>query len=317
MSHKIIATTEESNMRIDKFLATRLESISRSRVKALIESGCLSASGVIIKDCSASVKQLVEYEIIIPEAATSDILPSKTVEFEVIYEDDHLLVINKPAGLTVHPGAGNHQDTLVNGLIHRYKDKLSSIGAVERPGIVHRLDKDTSGLMVVARNDYAHRFLSKQLATRALSRNYIAIIWGCINPIAGVINSNLARNRLDRTKMRTVKSGGKEAITNYKLLETYLGGSVSKIECKLETGRTHQIRVHLSYRGHPLIGDSVYGFKNKKIPKHNDIDISFFTRQALHSKKIAFIHPESKELMEFEIPLPDDMLELISVLTTI
>lgn len=313
MSHKIIATIDEIGMRIDQFLTKRLQSISRTRVKSLIKSGHLSASGSIIKDCSVSVKQLLEYEISIPEAIISDILPSKHINFEVVYEDDHLLVINKPAGLTVHPGAGNYQDTLVNGLMYHYQDKLSSIGGVERPGIVHRLDKDTSGLMIVALNDYAHHFLSQQLSTRTLSRNYVAIIWGAINPIAGIVNENLARSRADRTKMRVVKFGGREAITHYRLLETYLDGLISKIECKLVTGRTHQIRVHMSYKNHPLVGDLVYGAKNKKIPKHYHVNIDYFKRQALHAKKIAFIHPGSKKLMEFEIPLANDMIELINI----
>jgi 23S rRNA pseudouridine1911/1915/1917 synthase len=310
--YKLTANQDDAGTRLDKFIATNIQDLSRSRVKSLIESGHLKINGTIIKDCSLSVKQLVEYELEVPSPTTSAMQATK-MSIDVVYEDDHMLVINKPAGLTVHPGAGNYQDTLANGLLHYCKDNLSGIGGVERPGIVHRLDKDTSGLMVVAKNDTAHRKLSKQLSTRELSRIYLAIVWGVPSPAAGTIKVNLARSVRDRTKIMAVRAGGREAITHYKMLKNY-HDMASLIECKLETGRTHQIRVHLSHKGHALLGDQSYGNNSSKYAKIAKVVLSDFKRQALHSTKIGFIHPATGDYMQFEVPVPEDMAGLIKAL---
>jgi 23S rRNA pseudouridine1911/1915/1917 synthase len=311
-TYKFNTTEQDFGTRLDKFIAINCPDLSRSRIKVLIESGNLKCGQLIIKDCSLSVKQLVEYELTVPVATPSE-MSATNMEIDVVYEDEFLAVINKPAGLTVHPGAGNYNDTLANGLLHKYGDSLSGIGGVQRPGIVHRLDKDTSGLMVIAKNDHAHRYLSKQLASRELSRTYIAIVWGMINPSTGAIKINMARSTRDRTKMSAVPSGGKEAVTNYKTLEIFQDGLVSKLECKLETGRTHQIRVHMSFKGHNLLGDPLYGSIS---PRYTHIRnrIKDFNRQALHSTQIGFIHPKTLEYMEFKADLPQDMQNLLGIL---
>ncbi len=299
----------ELGMRLDKFLAMRLAQYSRTSIKNFITAGCLLENNHTIKDPAKLVKQL-EYQLTIPEAKPTHLIASSNIAFEIIYEDEDLIVVNKPAGLTVHPGAGNYQDTLVNGLIHHYENQLSSVSGKLRPGIVHRLDKNTSGLMLVAKNDYAHNFLSKQLSSRSLSRTYIALVWGTPSLAAGTISLNIARSKQDRIKMQVVTTGGKVAITHYRVLTSYLDKKISMLECKLATGRTHQIRVHLSHKGHAIIADNTYG--KASLAKYN---IAWFNRQALHAKKIGFIHPKSQELMEFEIALPEDMQLLISAIS--
>jgi 23S rRNA pseudouridine1911/1915/1917 synthase len=214
-----------------------------------------------------------------------------------------LLVINKPAGMTVHPAPGHYDDTLVNALLSLCGDSLSGIGGVMRPGIVHRIDKDTSGLLVVAKNDITHNNLATQLANRTLKRQYIAVVKGIPKPIAGIIDANIARSPVNRQKMAVVKSGGKTAVTHYITKKVFTNNAI--VQCNLETGRTHQIRVHLAHIGYPIIGDLVYGRKN------NNYD---FTRQALHAEKLSFIHPRTNKLVEFEAVLPDDIKQLIALL---
>jgi 23S rRNA pseudouridine1911/1915/1917 synthase len=246
------------------------------------------------------------------EEAQQGIMPNN-IPIDIIYEDDDLIVLNKSSNMTVHPGAGNHNDTLVNALLY-HTNCLSDIGGEIRPGIVHRLDKDTSGLMVIAKNNQAHAHLANQIETRELIRQYKALVWGMIKPIEGVINIPMDRNRLDRKKMSTVKTGGKKAITNYKTVEILHGGLFTLVECKLDTGRTHQIRVHLSHIGHSIVGDQTYGNNRRKIQGCPDLlkDVLYaMNRQALHSFYISFIHPRNGNRMDFKTELPKEYEELV------
>ena len=317
---EIIATPEDSGQRIDKFLAGRLNELSRSRVQALIDQGHIHCNGAPA-DASAKVKAGQIFTIIIPETEPSHILP-QDIALNIIYEDAHLLVINKPAGMTVHPAPGHPDMTLVNALLAHCGSSLSGIGGVARPGIVHRIDKDTSGLLVVAKHDSAHHKLSEQLSTRTLGRTYLALVWGIPKKASGTITGNLGRSPSNRQKMAVVRSGGKEAVTHYKTLETF-HDKITLIECKLETGRTHQIRVHCAHLGHPLVGDQTYGQSTqsrlngggyKSLNPEARSTLLAFERQALHALKLHLIHPESEKEMEFSCPLPDDMQTLISVL---
>lgn len=315
-SYKLIVNEVESKLRIDKLLANNLLTISRSRIQQLIIDGHLLVDGLTIRDCSLTVKSGMLCILTIPPAVESSLI-STPIKLDIVYEDEALLVINKQAGLTVHPGAGNYQDTLVNGLLNYCNGQLSGIGGVLRPGIVHRLDKDTSGLMVVAKSDKAHLHLAKQIADRSLIRQYLAIIWGKITPICGTIISNLARSKYDHTKITTVKAGGKQAITHYRIIKCFLNESFSLVECKLQTGRTHQIRVQLSNLGHSLLGDQKYGNNKRKFNKNCQNlsqTISQFKRQALHAKLISFTHPYSNDLLTFESAMPVDMNNLLAEL---
>ncbi len=307
---------EDKKQRLDKFLVSKFATIkpefSRSRIQDLITSGCVFIGHNAITGCDYKIKGGEHLIVKIPAALESEIV-AKNIDFEIVFEDEFMLVINKPAGLTTHPGNGNQQNTLVNALLFHCGKTLSGINGVMRPGIVHRLDKDTSGLMVVAKNDLAHQELARQIEQRILKRNYLAFCYGLPKPLSGVINKNIGRSKINRLKMAIMRTGGRTAITNYEVKEIYFDGLISMVECKLDTGRTHQIRVHLASIGHSIIGDSTYG--NRKKSLHN-IDesvkdlVNNFPRQALHSYKISFIHPFSKEEMEFEIDLPDDIKKL-------
>ncbi len=311
---------EDKKQRLDKFLVSKLTQIkpefSRSRVQDLITSGNVFDGENIITGCDYKMKGSENLLVKIPAALESDIL-AKDIPFEIIFEDENMLVINKPAGLTTHPGNGNQQNTLVNALLFHCGKTLSGINGVMRPGIVHRLDKDTSGLMVVAKNDLAHQELARQIEQRILKRNYLAFCYGMPKPLSGVIDKNIGRSKINRLKMAITRTGGRTAITNYAVKKIYFDGLLSMIECKLDTGRTHQIRVHLTSIGHSIIGDTAYGNCKKSL---GDIDdkiktlINDFPRQALHSYKIGFIHPTSREEMEFKIDLPEDIKNLKEIL---
>ncbi len=282
---------------------------SRTRIKALVEGNNLSKAGKIFTDISYKVKPGDEFTLTIPAAKPSEIL-ANPIPLNIVYEDKYLLVINKQAGLTVHPGAGNHGDTMVNALLSHCAGKLSGIGGVERPGIVHRLDKDTSGLMVVAKDDNTHHSLAKQIELRELKRVYLAVVWGVLSPPNGKIEANIGRSKTNRKKMAVFRTSGKKALTHYKTLENF-GGLFSLVECRLETGRTHQIRVHMAHKGNSLVGDQSYGNNKRKIPGQIADLIREFPRQALHSAKIAFTHPKTGKSMEFTAELPADIKELI------
>lgn len=310
--------------RLDKILATLAgEGVSRSRLKVLIEDSQVTLNGKICDDASAKVMIGDEISLTIPQAVEATPQP-ENIPLDIIYEDDDMLVINKAVGMVVHPGAGNPHGTLVSALLYHCGDTLSGIGGVRRPGIVHRLDKDTSGLMVVAKNDRAHQGLSSQLSDRSLSRVYHALVWKEPTPIKGIINVPIGRHQTSRIRM-SVRShaSGREAITHYLRQDVLRGGVASLVTCKLETGRTHQIRVHMQHLGHPLLGDQLYGLPQQEQRSmlnrfgYSEEDRDFvmaFPRQALHAAEIMFIHPITGEEMEFESSIPADFEGLFDLL---
>ncbi len=318
--HTITAAENDAGQRLDRFLTAQLPDMSRSRLQALIGQGCVSSQGAVIDDAACKVKPQQQFTLVIPETVPSYILP-QDIALDIIYEDEHLLVINKPAGLTVHPAPGHADNTLVNALLAHCGESLSGIGGVARPGIVHRIDKDTSGLLVVAKHDSAHTHLSAQLAERTLKRTYLAVVWGDLKQKSGSISGNIGRSTSNRQKMVVVKSGGKPATTHYRVVEPF--GIASLVECNLETGRTHQIRVHLTHVSHPLVGDQTYGQSTqsrlnatpmKALPAATRQALLSFERQALHAKSLGLIHPATGKSMQFSCDLPSDMLQLIDAL---
>ncbi|MBO4644488.1 MAG: RluA family pseudouridine synthase [Alphaproteobacteria bacterium] len=301
---------EQAKIRLDKWLAQVTE-LSRSRISALIEQGQVFLNKEALRDQDRKTAPNEVYRIILPPPIEA-VPVAQEIPLEIIYEDNDLLVLNKPAGMVVHPAAGNHEGTLVNALLAHCRQSLSGIGGVIRPGIVHRLDKETSGLMVVAKNDEAHQGLSEQFAVHSLERSYLALVWGMLSPSSGVIETQIGRSSVNRKKMAVVASGGKRAETHYQMVETYAAGKISLVKCTLKTGRTHQVRVHMTALGHSLIGDKMYG-KAPKGAQQSDLltEAAKFPRQALHSYKMSFVHPITHKTMNFEIPLPPDMRRLI------
>lgn len=307
-----------SELRLDKFLAESLDELSRSKVKWLIMHGHVSLDDALLSDPSYIIRTSGTISVQLPQAEITDVL-AVPMELDIVYEDEALLVINKAAGLTVHPAAGHTNDTLVNGLLAYCGDQLSAIGDVARPGIVHRLDKDTSGLMVVAKTDTAHRKLAAQLADRSLTRIYTALVWGVPSPVEDVVDAAIGRHPVHRKRMAVLDaSKGRQAITHYKITEKIGGGDFSLVECRLKTGRTHQIRVHMEHIGHSLVGDPVYGGPHRGSRKALSPDVreavQAFPRQALHARALSFIHPVSNAVIACEAPLPEDMAELMSAL---
>ncbi|MCM2473273.1 RluA family pseudouridine synthase [Rhizobium sp. CG5] len=329
---KALIAGEDAEGRLDAWLAGALGGdLSRNRVKALIEQGAVFINGTAVTEPKRKIKPGDSLAIVMPEAEDAE-PQGEDIPLEVLYEDRDLIVLAKPAGLVVHPGAGNWTGTLVNALIHHCGDSLSGIGGVKRPGIVHRLDKETTGVMVVAKNDLAHRHLADQFAdhgrTGPLERAYRAIVWGRPRTLKGTIDAPLGRAG-DRTK-RTVKKedtdDAREAITHYTVVERYgekpdATCVASLVECRLETGRTHQIRVHMAHIGHPLIGDPEYGaaFKTKAnlLPDVARTVVNGFHRQALHAYLLAFEHPSTGKTMRFEAPVPADMQAVIDALQAV
>lgn len=294
---KVILKAGEGGERIDKFIADNSEGISRSYAAKLC-----AERRVLVEGKNADKKYKLKggemIEIDVPEPETVEVLP-ENIPLDIVYEDDDLIVVNKPQGMVVHPAAGNESGTLVNALMYHCGGSLSAINGVIRPGIVHRIDKDTSGLLVAAKNNEAHLFLSAQLKERKAVRKYIALVNGNIKEDRGTINKPIARHPNDRKKMAVV-SGGREAVTHYNVLERY--GGYTLVECVLETGRTHQIRVHMASIGHSIVGDPVYGIKKEKYKLNG---------QLLHAKTIGFVHPSTGEMMEFTSELPDYFKEVI------
>jgi 23S rRNA pseudouridine1911/1915/1917 synthase len=316
----LIITADENGERLDRVLANRVTELSRSRIKALVLAGQVTIDGQPILDPGRKVR--TDDAIVIAVPAPEPAAPSaEPIPLNIIYEDDAIIVIDKPSGLVVHPAAGNWTGTLVNALIAHCGDSLSGIGGVRRPGIVHRLDKDTSGLLVVAKTDRAHRKLAAQFAdhgrTGVLERAYLAFAWGVPARPKGTIDQPIDRHPQARDKM-AVRAGGRTAVTHWEVLERYAGTSqknvASLIECRLETGRTHQIRVHLAAIGHPLLGDPVYGpgFKTKasQLPERAREALAALDRQALHAHILALEHPVTGELMRFRSELPADLAAL-------
>ena len=304
------------NYRIDKFLHSEINELSRTRLQTLIHDGHVKLNNIIINDSAKKIKNKDEIKINFPPAKKTLIKPNK-IFLNILYDDGDIIIINKNPGVVVHPGAGNYDNTIVNGLLYKYHNKLSSIGGKLRPGIVHRIDKDTSGVIVVAKNDNAHINLSQQFSEHTIKRTYEALIWGSLKPQHGVIREKISRSIRNRQLMSVRKEKGKIAITNYKTLKIFHNFNLPKIsliECKLETGRTHQIRVHMKFKGNPIIGDKSYGKlkKNfKKIDPSIEKKINNFNRQALHAKSLGFLHPGTKKEVFFEARRPTDFDTLI------
>ncbi|MGY3440211.1 23S rRNA pseudouridine1911/1915/1917 synthase [Bradyrhizobium sp. USDA 4473] len=317
---EVIVAGDEGSARLDRVLAQRTPELSRSRLKALILAGSVTVKDAVVRDPAYHVIRGDTIIIDVPEAAPAE-PKGEDIALDIVFEDDDIIVIDKPRGLVVHPAAGHATGTLVNALIAHCGTSLSGIGGVKRPGIVHRLDKDTTGLMVVAKNDHAHQSLTAQFAdhgrTGPMERGYMAFAWGVPNRPHGTIDAPIDRHPHAREKM-AVRQGGREAITHFEVLSSFAGRDgkpvASLLACRLETGRTHQIRVHLAHLGHPLLGDSVYGphFKTKAGhlgPEGKDA-LTALDRQALHAYLLALEHPRTGELLHWEAPLPEDLLLL-------
>ncbi|HYD65823.1 RluA family pseudouridine synthase [Azospirillum sp.] len=319
--HTVAVPPEAAGDRLDKVLAAAVPDLSRSRAQALLEQGHVRSDGRTITDASQRVKPGQTFEVLVP-AAEPAVPEAQEIPLTVVHEDADVLVLDKPPGLVVHPAAGNADGTLVNALLAHCGDSLSGIGGVRRPGIVHRLDKDTSGLMVVAKNDRAHHALTEQFSDRSLSRTYQALVWGVPSPKQGRIEGNIGRHPTDRKRMAVLESGGKHAATRYRVLRAF-GRTAALVECTLETGRTHQIRVHMAHIGHPVVGDPLYGRGRaaraggahaSNAPEPQRGALVGFPRQALHAVGIAFRHPASGESVRFGVGLPADIADLIAAL---
>ena len=302
--------------RLDQFLADQDElaslGISRKRVQDLISDGQVMRNGIPCTKQTAKTKAGEVYVVTVPPAEEMTI-KGEDIPLDVLYEDDHLIVVNKPVGMATHPAAGSKTGTLVHALLHHCKGNLSGIGGVERPGIVHRLDKGTSGVMVVAKDDIAHQHLSKQFKDRTLDRRYLAICYGTPTEREDYIDGNIGRSPKNRKKMAVIKGGGKPAKTNYKVLCSQYQYDLCLVELKLHTGRTHQIRVHMTHIGHPLLGDPAYGRKRnlaKNFPSEGKALIEGLNHQALHAFKLAFTHPKTGENLTFTSPLPNDLQKI-------
>ena len=303
----------EDRARLDRLLADHVPTLSRSRLKNLIETGRVSIAGEKITEAGYRVKPGQAVTLVIPPPV--DETPrAQAIPLQVAYEDDDLIVVDKPAGLVVHPAPGNPDRTLVNALLAHCGDSLSGIGGVRRPGIVHRLDKNTSGLMVAAKNDASHRGLSAQFAARRLSRTYRAVVWGVPRPAQGRIEGAIGRDSRNRKRMAVRESGGKPAVTRYRVVQSS-AALWSIVECRLETGRTHQIRVHMAHAGHPLLCDTLYGgARRRRLDERTQAALAHCPRQALHAARLGFVHPVSGAELAFESPLPQDMRALIESL---
>jgi 23S rRNA pseudouridine1911/1915/1917 synthase len=322
---RAVVASEQAGWRLDRFLAVALGDISRSRLQQLLQSGAVTHTRKTIRDGNFRVKPGEAYTVHLPPPSPP--LPQgQNIPLQVVYEDKDLIVIEKPAGLVVHPAAGNPDGTLVNALIAHCGTSLSGVGGVARPGIVHRLDKDTSGLLVAAKNERAMGSLAKQFANHTIERAYHAVVWGAPRAGDGIVEGQIGRNPFDRKRMAVLRGGGKQARTRYRLVEKFGDPDkpfASLIECRLETGRTHQIRVHLTHIGHPLIGDPAYG-KSRQAPRPKTTaqEVAFaaasnFPRQALHAYILGFQHPTLHKSMRFESRWPADLAELISALRSL
>jgi 23S rRNA pseudouridine1911/1915/1917 synthase len=321
----IEAGESHRDMRLDRLLSASLPALSRTRLQALIKQGQVTSGGATIEDPKYRVKPGERFRLIVPPPAPA-VPEGQAIPLNIVYEDDALIVIDKPAGLVVHPGAGHADQTLVNALIAHCGKSLSGIGGVARPGIIHRLDKDTSGLLVVAKTDQAHRSLAAEFADHgragSLTRAYLALVWGAPPRPHGTINAPIGRHPTSRTKMAVVGEGkGRPAVTHYRVLASFgrdpaKGGPIaSLLECRLETGRTHQVRVHLAHLGVPVIGDPLYaqGFKTKigRLPEPLRGQLSDLHRQALHAARLGFVHPVTGTLLEFNSELPPDLARIV------
>jgi 23S rRNA pseudouridine1911/1915/1917 synthase len=318
-STKFLISNQDAGDRLDIVLVKLLPNLSRSNIKKIIKLEQVKINSFIVVHASKKLKINDNIEITLISTEKTNILPAK-IKLNIVYEDKDIVIINKPAGMVVHPGAGNHNNTLVNALIYKYKKKLSNVNGNTRPGIVHRIDKETSGLLVVAKNNNAHSNLGKQFSDHTIKRTYQALSWGVLRPMKGRIETLVGRSRKNRQLMSVTEMSGKKAVTNYttvKIFEIKDIPKISFIECELETGRTHQIRVHMAYKGCSLLGDQQYGKKNikfKKINKDFENKLKILNRQALHAKSLGFMHPLTNKFMQFESKLPQDFKKILDLL---
>ena len=321
-NYSFIVNEDFNNKRIDQVVANQYPKISRTKVNKIIKNKLLKLNGKTFNDPSAKVKLGDQIEFINLQEESVDLVPKK-MDLKIIFEDEDIIIIDKPIGMVVHPGAGNYENTMVNGLLYHCKNKLSGISGEDRPGIVHRIDKDTSGLLVVAKNDQAHAFIAKQFEEHTIKRSYLVFVYGILRPLHGRIETLIGRNKTNRQKMSADVAKGKEAITNYETLEVFKGSKIldiSLVKCVLETGRTHQIRVHMSHKGNPILGDQTYG---KKIKKFRGVDQEFedivksLKRQALHAHTLGFVHPKTNQDVFYASELPEDLNKLKNRLETL
>jgi 23S rRNA pseudouridine1911/1915/1917 synthase len=309
-STKFSITNEDADKRLDIVLVKFLPNLSRSNLKKIIELKQVKVNNFTVESSSKKLKENDNIEI--------DLIPKD--EIKILPANNDILIVNKPAGMVVHPGAGNHNDTLVNALIYKYKKKLSNVNGNIRPGIVHRIDKETSGLLVVAKNNKAHSSLGKQFSDHTIKRTYQGLCWGILRPLNGRIDTLIGRSRKNRQLMSVTEISGKKAVTNYSTIKVFEIKDIPKIsfiECELETGKTHQIRVHMAYKGCSLLGDQQYGKKNIKFKKINEDfenKLKILNRQALHAKSLGFIHPTTKKFVNFESKLPQDFKKILDLL---
>ena len=310
---------DNTGNRLDVILTKLIPDLTRSNLKKIIELKQVKINNSVVESASKKLKENDNIEINLISKDKIKILPFN-IKLNIVYEDKDILIVNKPAGMVVHPGAGNHNKTLVNALIYKYKKKLSNINGSIRPGIVHRIDKETSGLLIVAKNNIAHSNLGKQFSDHTIKRTYQALSWGILRPLNGKIETLIGRSRKNRQLMSVTEITGKKAITNYKTIKIFEIKDIPKIsfiECELETGRTHQIRVHMAYKGCSLLGDQQYGKKNLKFKKINEDfenKLKILNRQALHAKSLGFTHPTTKKFMNFESKLPQDFKKILDLL---
>ena len=321
MNNTIKFSVDETNSgkRLDIFLAENINHLTRSFLKKLIENEQVKINKKILTSPSTKVKIKDLVSINIVKNDEQSIKPKK-IKLDIVYEDNDILVINKPKGMVVHPGAGNYENTLVNALLFKFKKKLSNVNGPLRPGIVHRIDKETSGLIVIAKNNITHSNLGYQFSNHSIERKYLCLAWGVVRPLNGKISTLISRDKKNRQLMTASKINGKKAITNYKTIKVFNIKDIPKIsllECELETGRTHQIRVHLKYKGTSLLGDKQYGKKNIRFKKINNeffIRLNKLSGQALHAKTLGFVHPKTKKWMNFNSELPDSFKKILKLL---
>ena len=316
---KFSVDTQNTGKRLDVFLTENIENYTRSFIKKLIENKQVKLNNNLLISPSTKIKLRDQIVVDIKLKKDLDIIPQK-IKLDIIFEDKDILVLNKPKGMVVHPGAGNYENTLVNALLFKYKKDLSDLNGTLRPGIIHRIDKETSGLLVIAKNNLAHSNLGTQFSKHTIMRKYLCLSWGVVRPLSGKINTLISRDKKNRQLMVVSDINGKKAITNYKTIKVFNIKDIPKIsliECELETGRTHQIRVHLKYKGTSLLGDKQYGKKNMKFKKINN---EFFDKlnklsgQALHAKTLEFSHPVTKKWMSFNSDLPSSFKKILKLL---
>ncbi len=315
---EVTVEASEAAQRLDKWLTEHIADMSRTRVQALINEGQLTGPEGVVDDMSRKVKAGETYRLTVPPPAPAN-PEGEDIPLEILYEDEHLIVLVKPVGLVVHPAPGHATGTLVHALLHHCRGSLSGIGGVSRPGIVHRLDKDTSGIMVCAKTDVTHRHLVEQFQVHSIDRAYMALVWGVPSPRSGRIESRIGRDPYNRKRMATLRYGGKEAITDYRVMRP-VGALAALVDCHLFTGRTHQIRVQMLSLGHPLVGDPLYQTRGSLRQQRSDVIqkcLGTFEGQALHAYKLGFIHPVSLEKMDFEIKLSNEINGLIDSLEKI